>query len=334
MLPQLKWPRKVHEMKKASEVFSKIRFAKLDPKHEKAGPTSTDDEEHYTVGEKEFEQQLKHAKKRAMQEQNDVVEKNEMAQTQLHFIKYAAEEILEYMDMGGEIEEWYQNKLSKVQSEVESLHSYIEGEKRRTGMVKEEQIDEVSSTLVGKARDVAFAKGKEDQAFRFVRKHYEKQKKESDALGKKMAEEVEQLDEKNIPTSPEKWAQAKAQAKAKFDVYPSAYANGWAAKKYKAMGGGWKSVSEETKPPFEGGTKPKEKAIAGKYGKQYSTVRHLARQAMQKQVEKMKKAPIKEESRKAAIVKDIMKKKPEPEDKFQASPTLTSQVQKVDNAVT
>ena len=45
---------------------------------------------------------------------------------------------------------------------------------------------------------------------------------------------------KNVPTSPEKWARAKAQARAKFDVYPSAYANGWAAKKYKAMGGGWK----------------------------------------------------------------------------------------------
>ena len=63
---------------------------------------------------------------------------------------------------------------------------------------------------------------------------------------KKMKEEVEHLEEKNVPTSPEKWARAKAQAKAKFDVYPSAYANGWAAKKYKEMGGGWKSVSEET----------------------------------------------------------------------------------------
>lgn len=55
---------------------------------------------------------------------------------------------------------------------------------------------------------------------------------------------MENLEEKNVPTSPEKWAQAKAQAKSKFAVYPSAYANGWAAKKYKAMGGGWKSVSE------------------------------------------------------------------------------------------
>ena len=62
----------------------------------------------------------------------------------------------------------------------------------------------------------------------------------------KISEDVEQLDEKNVPTSPEKWARAKALAKSKFDVYPSAYANGWAAKKYKEMGGGWKSVSEET----------------------------------------------------------------------------------------
>lgn len=55
---------------------------------------------------------------------------------------------------------------------------------------------------------------------------------------------------KNVPTSPEKWARAKAQARAKFDVYPSAYANGWAAKKYKAMGGGWKKEAELNKEAF------------------------------------------------------------------------------------
>ena len=37
----------------------------------------------------------------------------------------------------------------------------------------------------------------------------------------------------------------KSQAKKKFDVYPSAYANAWAAKKYKAAGGGWKKESVE-----------------------------------------------------------------------------------------
>jgi hypothetical protein len=75
----------------------------------------------------------------------------------------------------------------------------------------------------------------------------------------KISEDMENLNEKNVPTSPEKWAQAKAQAKAKFDVYPSAYANGWAAKKYKEMGGGWKSVSEAKEigdEPINDGTPP------------------------------------------------------------------------------
>ena len=60
----------------------------------------------------------------------------------------------------------------------------------------------------------------------------------------KVNENMEQLDEKNKPTNPELWARAIAQAKSKFDVYPSAYANGWASKWYKEKGGGWKSVAE------------------------------------------------------------------------------------------
>ena len=48
--------------------------------------------------------------------------------------------------------------------------------------------------------------------------------------------------EKSIPNNPKLWAAKKAAAKAKFDVYPSAYANGWAAKQYKAAGGTWRSA--------------------------------------------------------------------------------------------
>ncbi|NBR15382.1 MAG: hypothetical protein EBU01_12530, partial [Crocinitomicaceae bacterium] len=74
---------------------------------------------------------------------------------------------------------------------------------------------------------------------------------DSKNLAKARNEEVESLDEKNVPTSPEKWAKAKAAAKSKFAVYPSAYANGWASKKYKAMGGGWKSANEEVEQEEE-----------------------------------------------------------------------------------
>lgn len=45
---------------------------------------------------------------------------------------------------------------------------------------------------------------------------------------------------KNVPNNPSLWAQCKAQAKAKFDVYPSAYANGFASRLYKQKGGTWR----------------------------------------------------------------------------------------------
>ena len=59
-----------------------------------------------------------------------------------------------------------------------------------------------------------------------------------------LVEAAQELMEKNKPTNPELWSQAKSKARSKFDVYPSAYANGWAVKWYNEQGGDWKSVSE------------------------------------------------------------------------------------------
>jgi hypothetical protein len=44
----------------------------------------------------------------------------------------------------------------------------------------------------------------------------------------------------NKPNNPSLWSKAKSLAKSKFDVYPSAYANGWASKYYKSKGGTWR----------------------------------------------------------------------------------------------
>ena len=44
---------------------------------------------------------------------------------------------------------------------------------------------------------------------------------------------------KNKPTNPELWASVIRQAKDKFKVYPSAYANGWLVRTYKKRGGGY-----------------------------------------------------------------------------------------------
>lgn len=62
-----------------------------------------------------------------------------------------------------------------------------------------------------------------------------------------LKEDSEELNEasKNKPKDPKKWSSCIAQAKSKFDVYPSAYANAWAAKCYKSKGGKWKKLSEE-----------------------------------------------------------------------------------------
>ena len=65
------------------------------------------------------------------------------------------------------------------------------------------------------------------------------------ALTQYLAQDVNEAKKKRIPTKPDKWAYAKSQAKEKFDVYPSAYANAWAAKKYKELGGGWRMGTKE-----------------------------------------------------------------------------------------
>jgi len=51
----------------------------------------------------------------------------------------------------------------------------------------------------------------------------------------------------NVPTNPSLWSRAKAEAKRKFKVYPSAYANAWAAKEYKSKGGGWRKKKKKGK---------------------------------------------------------------------------------------
>jgi hypothetical protein len=45
---------------------------------------------------------------------------------------------------------------------------------------------------------------------------------------------------KNVPNNPSLWSSCKAQAKKKFSVYPSAYANGFASRLYKQKGGTWR----------------------------------------------------------------------------------------------
>ena len=54
----------------------------------------------------------------------------------------------------------------------------------------------------------------------------------------------------NKPNNPALWSKAKSLAKQKFDVYPSAYANGWAAKWYKGKGGTWRTAEYGMEVPM------------------------------------------------------------------------------------
>ena len=72
-------------------------------------------------------------------------EEADMAAGQLEFIKYAAEEIKEFISKN-DMEEWFQNKLAKVHGEVQSLHAYIEGEEGKMGQNEQVEIEEAKSS--------------------------------------------------------------------------------------------------------------------------------------------------------------------------------------------
>jgi hypothetical protein len=61
-----------------------------------------------------------------------------------------------------------------------------------------------------------------------------------------LVDAIESLEKaENVPTDKELYARVKAEAKKKFDVYPSAYANAWLVREYKSRGGKYRVQSLE-----------------------------------------------------------------------------------------
>lgn len=56
--------------------------------------------------------------------------------------------------------------------------------------------------------------------------------------------EAKKAETVNVPTNPQLYARVKSEAKAKFRVYPSAYANAWIVREYKKRGGGYRIAKE------------------------------------------------------------------------------------------
>ena len=63
-----------------------------------------------------------------------------------------------------------------------------------------------------------------------------------DVFVKVSAKKKKKSSGKNVPNNPSLWSSCKAWAKSTFDVYPSAYANGAAAKRYRSKGGTWRKA--------------------------------------------------------------------------------------------
>jgi hypothetical protein len=276
----------------------------------------------------------------------------------------------------------HRKEAERLQKEIDAQKA--ENERRKAAMKTEEveQIDELSKDTLKSYAGKVIDKTRTMPQGEKKQKHLIGLERSMD----KMKKEETELEEKNEPTNPELWSRAKALAKSKFDVYPSAYANGWAAKWYKSKGGGWRSVNEEnyevtvmhttqdgdkgehthkitnandarhaknialqkhekmlnskglevrgmgTKTakvveskendlPFTPDAPKKKSVVVGKKPEGYSIARQLARQAMQKQIDKMQKKPIKEESRKVKIIKDAAKK-----EKFESEPIISKTV--------
>ena len=78
----------------------------------------------------------------------------------------------------------------------------------------------------------------------FIVPDWNQTKRFDESIKKSLLEKLELFLEENVPTNPSLWSKAKAAAKRKFDVYPSAYANAFASKWYKERGGKWKTKSK------------------------------------------------------------------------------------------
>jgi hypothetical protein len=149
------------------------------------------------------------------------------------------------------LEEVIKKHLRTILEDEEAKHQNymffgnIEQMKRQCELLMNENHEMIDNILKEHdwAQDhIAEAKSLLDQVFDFL---MNQTKNDDSDIDETYLSEEYQIDEsKNCPTDPAKWAASKAAAKSKFDVYPSAYANGWAAKNYKSKGGGWRKCKK------------------------------------------------------------------------------------------
>jgi uncharacterized protein YfkK (UPF0435 family) len=153
--------------------------------------------------------------------------------------------------MNEDLNKWFKEKWVNIGKKVDGKHPPCgtSGEKKgyakcvpaakAAGMSKKEK---ESATQRKRAAQNKAGRGGKDSAGQGKKPIYVSTKPKNESMN--IEEKLNLFLEKNCPTDPAKWSASKSAAKSKFDVYPSAYANGWAAKNYKGKGGGWKKCNE------------------------------------------------------------------------------------------
>jgi hypothetical protein len=153
--------------------------------------------------------------------------------------------------MNEDLDKWFKEKWVNIGKKVDGKHPPCgtSGEKRgyakcvpaakAAGMSKKEK---ESATQRKRAAQNDADRGGKESSGQGKKPIYVSTKPKNETMN--IEEKLNLFLEKNCPTDSAKWSASKAAAKSKFDVYPSAYANGWAAKNYKSKGGGWKTCSE------------------------------------------------------------------------------------------
>jgi len=286
-------------MKKASEVFKSIRFAKGEPRDKPH--MSTDDEEHYVVGEKEWNQQVAHAKKMAMQEEN-------------------------LDELSNDLLTRYKKSASNQASAADKAGDFKKGDKRFSGIVKatkkqfdndlkKEEVEQVDEII---KRDVSRDVQTMDKVS-FVKKHGV-----SKSQAKVLTQEGENKQMKKDPcwNGYQMVGMKKKNGKEVPNCVPTnegVYSEKDIEDRENASNPGMRSFRKPQTPPFEGPYKKKPSAKPGKYGSGYSTAKHLAKQGLKKAMGEAKEVKL---SKKAQIVKNAAK------EKFNKDPELSDSVTK------
>ena len=336
-------------MKKVSDVFKSIRYAKLDPHHDKGPKGSTDDEEHYTISSKEYGQQLDHAKKRAMmtteaKEKTEYDYEGDMARGQLQSVINNAQRVHDMLEDNDNLPEWVQSKITLAEDYISTVANYMMSE------IDEEvnQITELSNDMLGRYKTAAGADAsKADKAgdynkgnkrfggiVKATKKQFSNDMKKEEVVQegrpsqrhplegheyhKKTNAELEYI-AKDAHKAAEAMKSHNTTAENKYRDQANDSATVRHFRKtsgtpdwYKKKYGHMKE-EKDTTPPFDGPYSKTSSVTTDKSGAKHgpmSVAKHLAKQAMQRQSASLKK-PVKEQamSNKAKIVKDAAKKK-------------------------